>query len=120
MPSDEFIERLVLRFKFLGYNNLDQILDLMRTFGGDISEFANKWVTQRDIKQFNAGVSLMYLLYICLGRQGDPEKINKFARQFGLGKDVENFAGLLIGMSLTSPCSRLAERSRLMGSRWES
>lgn len=96
VQSDEFIERLVLRFKFLGYDNLDQILDLMRTFGGDISEFANKWVTQRDFKQFNAGVSLMYLLYIYLGRQGDPEKINTFARQFGLGKDVENFADLLI------------------------
>jgi putative GTP pyrophosphokinase len=63
-----------------------------------ISKFADNWISQKEYKEFNHGVSLMYLCYLILAEQGDEDKINKFASKFSLGKHVDDFGKHLIGI----------------------
>lgn len=99
VPSDDFSEVVAEMLRWIGVERIYEMMKKFRMHEDKIRDFANIWISQRNYDEFNSGISLMYLVYILIGRERTVDEINAFAQYFRRGKHVENF-----GERLKSAC----------------
>ena len=94
--SHDFSENIANMLLWLNVTKISELVARFNCNKDMMIPFADKWIRQRNYKMFNHGISLMYLCYLILAKEGDVNRINIFANEFGLGKHVENFGEHLV------------------------
>lgn len=94
--SDDYCETVANMLLWLGVDTARELESLINQFGGLVADFADAWITQRTYREFNCGVSVMYMCYMRLAEAGDAAAINQFAVRFGLGRHVDDFGTHLL------------------------
>ncbi|QUX92073.1 hypothetical protein CYL31_11915 [Marinomonas sp. A3A] len=104
--NHDYSETVANMLLWLGINRVSELYMHIDVYKNNITLFAENWISQKNYKEFNYGISLMYICYMILAEQGDEDKINEFAKCFSLGKHVGNFGEYLIE-HYSVVCSRI-------------
>lgn len=94
--NHDFSETLSNMLLYLKIEKVSDLKALIDKHASNITDFANNWIHQKNYKEFNNGISIMYTCYLHLATQMDVNSINDFASKFELGRHVSNFGEHLL------------------------
>lgn len=83
-PATSNLERLIPRLEFVGVKSIGELESIASTEGPAIRAFAAEWV-ENQYKEVPAGISVIYICYLTLGRRQDPELVMRFLDNMKLG-----------------------------------
>jgi ppGpp synthetase/RelA/SpoT-type nucleotidyltranferase len=96
ISNHDFSENITNMLLWLNIDKVSDLFECIDEFKDDVVVFSKEWISQKEYKEFNYGISLMYICYLVLAKGGDENRINEFAKHFSLGKHVDNFGKHLL------------------------
>ena len=101
--NHDYSENVANMLLWLGVERVSELFTYIELHKHNISDFAKIWISQKEYREFNYGVSLMYICFLLLAEQGSEERINEFASDFSLGKHIDNFGSYLLNVHAKMP-----------------
>ena len=86
--NQEFIDSLVLKYKYFEYSNVHQIIEDFNKYNKYILPFHEEWSKNKKRLHYDNGISLMYILYIAVAKTNNDTDIINFSREFNPKKGV--------------------------------
>ena len=84
-PADLELDWDLENLSFIGINTVGDLESALREHENAISSFARFWIGQAHLDHIAQGISLFYLTYVLLAKQGNPERISEWARTMNIG-----------------------------------
>lgn len=94
--NHDFSETLSNMLLFLKIEKISELKLLVQKHTDRIPRFAQNWIHQKNYKEFNNGICIMYSCYMMLAESGNIDDINCFASKFELGRHVPDFGKHLL------------------------